>query len=134
MGIQDHEEEIRVTYDAEDEIYIVDSESEQRYFVSNDVESCTCSDFKSRNRICRHINTVNSALVQAEEEIRNLEENEVMAVRIQRDIRDEIERNQEGQSLDDGFFDLENLNEFDRIYENINDDLINISLNLLLIK
>lgn len=118
-------EEIRVTYDEEDEIYIVDSASNQRYFVSSDVESCTCPDFQSRNRVCRHMNAVSNALGQAEEEIRNLESNELMATRIQQDIRDEIQRNQEGPSQDDGFFYCENLDEFDRTYENINDDLIN---------
>ena len=118
-------EEIRVTYDDEDEIYIVDSASNQRYFVSSDVESCTCPDFQNRNRACRHMNAVNNALGQAEEEIRDLEANEVMATRIQQDIRDEIQRNQEGPSIDDGFFYCENLDEFDRTYENINDDLIN---------
>ena len=118
-------EEIRVTYDDEDEIYIVDSASNQRYFVSSDIDTCTCPDFQSRNRVCRHINAVSNALGQAAEEIRNLEVNEVMAARIQQDIRDEIQRNQEGQSLDDGFFYSENLDEFNRTYENINDDLIN---------
>lgn len=118
-------EEIRVTYDDEDEIYIVDSASNQRYFVSRDIESCTCPDFQSRNRVCRHMNAVSNALGQAEEEIRNLEPNEVMAARIQQDIRDEIQRNQEGPSLDDGFFYSENLDEFDRTYDNINDDIIN---------
>ena len=118
-------EEIRVTYDAEDEIYIVDSASNQRYLVSGDVDSCTCPDFQNRNRVCRHINAVNNALGQAEEEIRSLESTEVLEARIQQDIRDEIQRNQEGQSIDDGFFYSENLDEFDRNYENINDDLIN---------
>lgn len=118
-------EEIIVTYDDEDEIYIVDSGSNQRYFVSEDIESCTCPDFQHRNRICRHINAVSNALGQAAEEIRDLDENEVMAVRIQQDIRDEIQRNQEGPSVDDGFFYSENLEEFDRAYEVLNDNLIN---------
>ena len=38
-------EEIRVTYDDEYETYILDSASNQRYFVSMDVESCICPDF-----------------------------------------------------------------------------------------
>jgi Putative amidoligase enzyme/SWIM zinc finger len=97
----------------------VDSESEQRYFVSGDIEACTCPDFQNRNSICRHINAVNSALGQAEEEIRELESSELMAIRIQQDIRDEIQRNQEGQASDDGFFYCDNLEEFDRNYENI---------------
>lgn len=118
-------EEIRVTYDEEDEIYIVDSASNHRYFVSRDRESCTCPDFQSRNRVCRHMNAVNNAIGVAEEEIRNLEASEVMAARIRQDIRDEIERNQKGPSQDDGFFYYENLEEFDRTYENINDNLVN---------
>ena len=118
-------EEVRVTYDNEDEIYIVDSASNQRYFVSSDVDSCTCPDFQSRNRVCRHINAVNNALGQAEEEIRNLELNELIRTRIQQDIRDEIRRNQEGPSTDDGFFYCDNLEEFNRTYENISDELIN---------
>lgn len=118
-------EEIRVTYDEEEEIYIVDSASNRRYFVSEDVESCTCPDFQSRNRTCRHMNAVNNAIGLAEEEIRGMNSNEVMAARIQQDIRDEIQRNQEGPSLDDGFFYCENLDEFDRTYETINDNSIN---------
>ena len=118
-------EEIRVTYDEEDEMYIVDSASNQRYFVSRDRESCNCPDFQSRNRVCRHINAVNNAIGVVEEGTRNMEVSEVMAVRIQQDIRDEIERSQEGPSQDDGFFYLENLEEFYRTYESINDNLIN---------
>ena len=118
-------EEIRVIYDEDEDIYIVDSESRQRYFVSGDVESCTCPDFQSRNRICRHMNAVNNAIGAAEEEIRSMDASEVMAARIQQDIRDEIQRNQEGPSQDDGFFYGENLEEFDRTYGNINDNLIN---------
>lgn len=118
-------EEIRVAYDVDEDIYIVDSASRQRYFVSGDVESCTCPDFQSRNRICRHMNAVNNAIGAAEEEIRSMDASEVMAARIQQDIRDEIQRNQEGPSQDDGFFYGENLDEFNRTYENINDDLIN---------
>ena len=120
-------EEISVTYDTEDEIYIVDSDSNQRYFVSSDVDSCTCPDFQSRNRTCRHMNAVNNALGQAEEEeeIRNLESNELIRTRIQQDIRDEIQRNQQEPSLDDGFFYCDNLEEFNRTYENISDELIN---------
>lgn len=118
-------EEIRVTYDDEDETYIVDSASNQRYFVSRNREYCTCPDFQIRNRVCRHINAVNNAIGVVEEEIRNMESNEVMVARIQQDIRDEIERNHEGPSQDDGFFYLENLEEFDRTYENINDNLVN---------
>ena len=118
-------EEVRVTYDNEDEIYMVDSASNQRYFVSSDVDSCTCPDFQSRNRTCRHMNAVNNALGQAEEEIRNLESNELIRTRIQQDIRDEIQRNQEDPSLDDGFFYSENLDKFNSTYENINDELIN---------
>lgn len=72
-------EEVRVTYDNEDEIYIVDSTSNQRYFVSSDVDSCTCHDFQSINRTCRHMNAVNNVLGQVEEEIRNLESNEIIA-------------------------------------------------------
>lgn len=65
-------EEIRVTYDEEDKMYIVDSASNQRYFVSGDRESCNCPDFQSGNRICRHINAVNNAIGVAEEEIREI--------------------------------------------------------------
>lgn len=118
-------EEIRVAYDEDEDIYIVDSASRERYFVSGDVESCTCPDFQSRNRICRHMNAVNNAIGAAEEEIRNMDASEVMAARIKQDIRDEIQRSQEGPSQDDGFFYGENLDEFNRTYENINDDLIN---------
>lgn len=118
-------EEIRVTYDEEDDVYAVDSASSQRYFVSGDADSCTCPDFQSRNRICRHINAVNNAIGVAEEEIREMTSSEVMTARIQQDIRDEIQRSQEGPSQDDGFFYCENLEEFDRTYENINDNLIN---------
>lgn len=118
-------EEIRVTYDEEDERYIVDSASNRRYFVSNDVDSCTCPDFQNRNRTCRHMNAVNNAIGQAEQEIRDMEANEVMRARMQQDIRDEIQRNQEGLSTDDGFFYSDNLDTFDTTYENINDDLIN---------
>ena len=59
------------------------------------------------------------------EEIRDMEANEVMISRMQQDIRDEIQRNQEGLSTDDGFFYSDNLDTFDTTYENINDDLIN---------
>ena len=59
------------------------------------------------------------------EEIRDMEANEVMRSRMQQDIRDEIQRNQEGPSTDDGFFYSENLDAFETTYENINDDLIN---------
>ena len=59
------------------------------------------------------------------EEIRDMEANEVMISRMQQDIRDEIQRNQEGPSTDDGFFYSDNLDTFDTTYENINDDLIN---------
>ena len=118
-------EEIRVTYNEEDERYIVDSASNRRYFVSNDVDSCTCPDFQNRNRTCRHMNAVNNAIGQAEQEIRDIEANEVMRARMQQDIRDEIQRNQEGPSTDDGFFYSDNLDTFDTTYENINDDLIN---------
>lgn len=58
------------------------------------------------------MNAVNNAIGLAEEEIRGMNSNEVMAARIQQDIRDEIERSQEGPSLDDGFFYCENLDEF----------------------
>lgn len=118
-------EQVRVTYNEDNESYIVDSASNQRYIVSRDRESCTCPDFQYRNSVCRHINAVNNAVGIVEEEIRNLEANEVMSARIQQDIRDELARNQENPSQDDGFFYCENLEEFERTYENINDNLIN---------
>lgn len=118
-------ENVTINYRERDNLFDVNSgEGSNEYQVNIEERSCTCADNRYRGSNCRHLRAVDEVLGQVTEEVRELSEGDITRMRISQDIRDEIDRNTSGDSRDDGFFYLDNPEEFDRTFENINEDLV----------
>ena len=96
-----------------------------RVSIDGDNYSCTCADYRYRGNDCRHIRAVDEAIGQVREDVIELSAADIGRMRIAQDIRDELDRNNEGLSEDDGYFYTDDPEAFDRTFENVEDRMIN---------
>lgn len=117
-------EDISVRYNEDEDNFTVHSDEGGYHTVDINDHSCTCGQYQYRQEYCRHLRAVDEAMGNVRDEVQRISDSDVMRTRISQDAVDELNRNREGTSYDDAFFYTENIDEFDRTFNTIDDSMV----------